>query len=81
MTCREFVEFLRHYVSRELPDSQLARFEEHLAECPSCAAYMSTYLETVRLGKAAFSELDEELPDDVPEELVEAILSAKKRRD
>ncbi len=53
MTCREFVGFLMQYVSEELPQSQLARFEEHLAICPSCVAYMDSYVETVKLGKAA----------------------------
>ncbi len=79
--CREFVAFLMQYVSEELPQSQLARFEEHLAICPSCVAYMDSYVETVKLGKAAFSDLDEPVPEDVPEELVRAILSAKKEKD
>jgi hypothetical protein len=42
---------------------------------------MNTYLETVELGRKAFSDTDAPLPDDVPGELVQAILDAKKADD
>ncbi len=80
MTCREFIEFLMQYVSEELPESQRARFVDHLAICPSCVAYMHSYLETVRLEKDALSDPEEELPEDVPEDLVRAILAAKRQK-
>jgi hypothetical protein len=37
---------------------------------------LNTYIETVRMGKAACAPLDEPVHDDVPEELVRAILAA-----
>jgi anti-sigma factor RsiW len=66
------------YISGELPEDQRAKFVEHLAVCPSCVAYMNTYLETVEIGREAFSDIDAPLPEDVPEALVRAILEAKK---
>ena len=36
-------EFLMSYVRGELPAAARARFDGHLAECPSCVAYLSTY--------------------------------------
>jgi len=78
ITCREFIEFLMDYISGELPEDQRSEFVEHLAVCPSCVAYMNTYLHTVELGREAFSDIDAPLPEDVPDELVRAILDAKK---
>ncbi|HKC26168.1 MAG TPA: zf-HC2 domain-containing protein [Thermoanaerobaculia bacterium] len=79
MTCREFLDFLWAYLSSEVTDAQRAEFEYHLSGCPSCVAYMKSYQKTVELGKAAFEATDEPLPDDVPDELVEAILATIKK--
>ncbi len=78
MTCKEFIEFLIDYVSGELPQSQQALFEEHLAVCQSCVAYLSNYRDTIELTKAALCGPDEPLPGDVPEDLVAAVLAARK---
>jgi anti-sigma factor RsiW len=80
MTCRELVDFLMLYLDGELPKDQRERFEHHLSLCGECVTYMQTYIDTVRLGKAACSPLDEPIPDDVPEELVRAILAARDGR-
>jgi anti-sigma factor RsiW len=82
VTCKELVEFLMDYLDGILSEPQRERFEEHLAECPDCVAYLATYQETVRIGKAVCSEEHEAAPPHVPEELVQAILSARsgKRR-
>ena len=77
MTCKELVEFLMDYLDRMLSETQHAIFEEHLAECPDCVAYLATYQEAVRIGKAVCSEVHEAAPPHVPEELVRAILSAR----
>lgn len=79
MTCREFTAFLADYLAGELPESQKAAFHAHLAECPSCVAYMNTYQETIRLGRAAFRPQGRDVPEDVPEELVQAILASRRR--
>ena len=51
----------------------------HLAECPWCVAYLQTYQEAIRLGKGVFAHEEKEVPADVPEELIEAILAARAR--
>lgn len=79
MTCQEVAEFLMEYLDGRLSESERHCFEEHLRECPDCVAYMATYQETIRLGKEAFSTGDESFGPKVPEDLIRAILSARKR--
>jgi anti-sigma factor RsiW len=78
MKCREFVEFLMEYLDGALVEGELRVFEEHVGDCPACVNYLASYRETVRLGKSVCTP-DAELPPDVPEELVQAILSARVR--
>jgi anti-sigma factor RsiW len=78
MKCREFTEFLMAYLDGELAADTRSSFEYHLHGCQSCVNYMETYQATVALGRAACGE-DAELPDDVPEALVRAILASRKQ--
>jgi len=78
MTCREFIDVLSDYLSQELPAQQRATFEAHLRECPDCVAYLKSYEDTVKLGQRAFKHSEEAVPDDVPEELVRAIVAARR---
>ena len=78
MTCRELAEFIAEYLSGELAPDTAAQFESHLAKCPNCAAYLSNYKESIRVGRAAFADDDAELPDDAPEDLVKAILASRR---
>lgn len=79
MRCQELVEFLMDYLDGVLAESVRLRFEEHLQECPDCVAYLATYREAVRLGKGAYRDNEEPLPEDVPEDLVRAILHARRQ--
>lgn len=79
MMCREVSEFIEEYLSGELSADQRHVFEQHLAACPDCVAYVKSYEEAVKLGKAAFNHPDEEVPTEVPADLVRAILSARHR--
>jgi anti-sigma factor RsiW len=77
ITCEEVITFLLDYLSQELAPDEQRNFERHLAICPSCAAYLATYEQTVRFGREA---LQQELEADLPQldgELVRAILQAR----
>lgn len=76
LSCPELVAFLDDYVAGTLPADVATGFERHLAGCSACVAYANTYRETVRLGREAYCA-SAELPPEVPEELVEAILGAR----
>jgi anti-sigma factor RsiW len=79
MTCREFVEFLMDYVSQELPDDTRTVFESHITACPDCVQYLVSYRQTIVLCRDAFHVSDDEVPAEVPEDLVQAILAAQRK--
>ena len=80
MTCREFADFMADYLSGELSADARHAFDRHLALCANCRAYLVSYEETVKLGKAAFDDETAAVPAEVPEQLVKAILDASTRR-
>lgn len=79
MTCRDFAQFIMDYLEGLLPADVQHPFEQHLSICPACDRYLSRYRATVAQGRAAFDEPDAPLPDEVPEELVSAILESLRR--
>ena len=78
MNCREFVEFLMAYLDGTLEDSEREIFQAHMVDCPGCETYLETYRETIRLGKVCFCGGSDDLPEHVPEGLVQAILAARE---
>ena len=79
MTCREFADFMADYLGGELPAGTLSLFEHHLALCVNCQRYLNGYRATVKMGKAAFRATPgADIPREVPEELVKAILAARR---
>jgi anti-sigma factor RsiW len=78
VTCREFADFLMAYLSSEMSPDARTRFEHHLSLCSNCVKYLASYQETVKLGKRAFEDDEAGLPADVPEELVKAVLDARR---
>jgi anti-sigma factor RsiW len=79
LTCREVAEFLMAYEDDELSSEARAEFDAHLAVCPDCLAYLASYRTTVALGRRAFADEDAAAVEHVPEELVEAVLAARRR--
>ena len=77
MTCQELIDFLMDFVDGELPEEPRRVFEAHLAECPSCGDYVDSYKKTVEMGRKV-CEGDEGVPEDVPEDLLQAILKARR---
>jgi anti-sigma factor RsiW len=52
ITCREFVELVTDYLEGSLSAADHERFEDHLALCPGCQAYMDQMRATLRaLGR------------------------------
>ena len=74
MTCKEITDFLLDYLNGELAEANRVIFEEHLAECPDCVAYVQSYEMTVKLAQAE----RETGPSQLPQDLIRAILAARK---
>jgi anti-sigma factor RsiW len=72
MTCRQVVELMTDYLEGSLSVLERARFEEHIAGCDGCRAYVAQ-LRTTRkvVGRLA----DEPVPAAVERELLEAFRS------
>lgn len=77
ITCNELIEYLDAYLAEELDADTRADFDAHLAVCPSCLAYLATYRETIDLVRG-IAELEEELANDCPPELIEAARRARR---
>lgn len=78
MTCKDVIEFLDDYVAARLSADERARFDEHLALCPPCRDYLKTYQDAIALGRAVLTG-EEDATAALPDDLVRAILAARKR--
>lgn len=77
MTCREMTDFLDDYIGGAMAADARAEFEGHLDLCPACVAYLETYRATIAMGRAAYCGEDDRIPEEVPEDLIRAILASR----
>lgn len=78
MTCREFADFMAEYLSGDLAPETKAQFERHLSRCDTCVTYLKDYEAAIRLGRTAYTTADAPIPEDVPDDLVQAILRSTR---
>lgn len=78
LSCREVADFLLAWLDGELPLHERRAFERHLFWCRACVAYVESYRRTVALARELGEPTPEEPPEPVPEELVRAVLAAKR---
>ncbi len=78
MNCQEFVRFLMEYLERTLDEQQREMFEQHIADCPPCGDYLRSYERSVALGRTVCNCVEEDVPEEVPDQLVQAILAARR---
>ncbi|MHC4955748.1 MAG: anti-sigma factor family protein [Planctomycetota bacterium] len=78
MTCQELAEFILEYVEGKLAEDARSTFEKHLEMCPSCIEYLKSYKTTQMVLDDLCCECRDEVPREVPEDLIQAILKARK---
>ena len=80
ITCQQFDSFIADYYEGSLPPAQLRTFERHLRLCRECREYLAAYKRTIELGQAVFLQSEAALPENIPDDLVRAILAASETR-
>ncbi len=80
MTCKEFVDFIRAYRDGELAGELRRVFEDHINKCAPCKVYLREYGEIVALAKGAYADPDDEVPAEVPPEIIKAVLATLRRQ-
>lgn len=79
ITCREFEDFVQDYLDGELSVKQKSLFELHLRLCRECREYLTAYQRSLELGKRVFDESMANLPEEVPEDLIRAIVESRNK--
>jgi anti-sigma factor RsiW len=79
VTCKELIAFIADYLEGALPEAEREVFERHLDECPYCVDYLSSYRSTIELAAALGEDPSVSVPE-TPEELIRAILEARKKQ-
>ena len=78
LPCQEFVDFLSEYIDGALPDDRQVIFDQHLRECAECVDYLSSFRNSIELGKLCADQDAEQVSSEVPEALVAAVLASRK---
>lgn len=76
ITCQACIDFIIDYLEGTLPEREKSDFESHLNVCRGCVTYLENYKHTMSLCKHSFECHEKTQP--VPEDLVQAILTARK---
>ena len=78
ITCGEFEDFILAYLQNELAPKQRFVFRMHIKICRECRDYLISYQRTIEVSKRVFEDPDRPVPDEIPEDLVIAILAARE---
>lgn len=79
ITCKDFADFIGRYLDGELSEAESREFAAHMGVCPSCIDYMESIKTTRDCCRCICDDPEAEVPADVPEELIQAILKARKK--
>lgn len=77
ITCKEFEDFVLRYLDDELSGRQKSVFELHIRICRECRDYLAAYRRACELGRSVLPSPDDPLPNDVPDDLIKAVLDAR----
>jgi predicted anti-sigma-YlaC factor YlaD len=78
LTCRECSDFLADYRDDTLDAQVRATFEMHLDKCRNCREYLTQYEAAITVSKSACAKQTDDALHSFPEELVKAILAARR---
>lgn len=81
ITCREFNDFIYDYVEGTLSEKQTVLFKRHMRICPMCRNFLKTYIATYKAAGQIIPFDDIDVPDEVPQDLIDAILDVRRMND
>jgi predicted anti-sigma-YlaC factor YlaD len=81
ITCRQFEEFIVEYLEDGLTAHQRRLFEFHLKLCRECRDYLAAYKVSMEAAKQGLSDDDMLVPDEVPDDLVAAVIASRGTSD
>lgn len=76
ITCRQFEDFIIEYLEGGLTAHQRRLFEFHLKVCRECREYLAAYKASMEAAKQELSDDAAPLPDEVPEDLITAVIAS-----
>jgi anti-sigma factor RsiW len=66
LSCQELVELVTDYLEGALPARDRRRFDEHIAGCPHCTAYLEQMQITIRtVGRLREDAIDPQMRDEL----------------
>ena len=80
ITCKEFEEFVLSHLDGNLTRALQTVFDLHLRLCRECRDYLAAYQRSMEVSRAVLPSPDDPVPEDVPEDLIKAILDSRDRR-
>lgn len=78
LTCAEFQEMLDAYIDGDLSVGARAMVDFHTKTCPICDRYLAAYRKVRDLAAETLTEDETAALEEVPEDLVTAVLAARK---
>ena len=79
LTCKEFDDFMVDFLEHELPLRHKVSCWLHLKMCRDCSKFVRQYQQTIELGKQAFGDPDDPVPDSGPEDLITAARAYRRQ--
>ena len=80
ITCAEFESFMIDYHDGALPEAQRQDFERHMEMCGRCRNSVQGYRRAIELGQRLFEGREGPLPEEVPDQVVAAVMAAMNRK-
>lgn len=77
ITCRELEDFILAYLDGDLPYNQNFTIKLHLKGCRECRDHLAAYRTTIAITRRLYKGPDGLVPDNVPEDLIDASLAAR----
>ena len=80
LTCEELDDRMAGYIDGALPANERRKFTLHLLLCTACRRFLRGYRRTIAVCAKSVLESDRGAEDELPEALVEAIVSASRSK-